>query len=105
MIPHIRDCVYCVDVAGCENEQADADPKWPAQAVFILTPKAYWDKEQKCDASCTSIEGLPKGFHNAAEAEFHYNGPINDGAAKLQAAGCQYSEGLDRWINEVIHLD
>lgn len=96
---HVSQCVYCVDIQGCEDEQDGASPQWPAQASFIITPKAYWEAERKCHDYFSELEGAPRGFHNAAESQWHYNGPINDGAAKLQAAGCEFSETMDKWIN------
>lgn len=86
----ITDCVFCVDLSA-----GDDFPQ------FVITPKALFEAEGKCDDCFDQCEGLPDAFGNTMEScwEF-YGGDVQTGINALIAAGAEQSEPLWVWINK-----
>lgn len=68
---------------------------------IIINPKSYWDNEKCCyDQHIDSILiDMPKGFGEACESDFEYDGDIEEAIKKLVDAGFKWSEQMQNFID------
>jgi hypothetical protein len=67
---------------------------------IVITPKSYWDKEKCCYDQ--HIDGIlidmPRGFGEACESDFEYEGTIKEAIKKLVDSGFFFSEKFQSFI-------
>jgi hypothetical protein len=84
------------DFYYCVERNSDYDDS----VSFCFTSIEYWNENECLDDCLSRIDCLPKGFHNAMEAIWEFNGSVENGELALKAAGFQWSQEMDAYINK-----
>ena len=69
--------------------------------VCCFSTAEFWEAEERLDDQLCEIDELPRGFSNAMESVWEFNGSRLEAEKALQAAGCfERCEVMERWIND-----